>query len=182
MLDAAAYKEFQRSLLEQKGSRKQILFLHAVQDKESFLEYMDDIPKEDASKGYPIPTWKFTGREFKNPPACTEEKIYDHWVNLTPAVSSLPGFWAQTALDLVRVDSIAPITHLAGPMEGNGREQIQKALTTKCSVAADACVRQILRRMSGIFSSRGNRSVFSDCRLARAWWRERACATCCMPS
>ena len=173
MLNAAAYNEFQRSLLERKGGNKQISFLRAVQNKESFLELMDAIPKDETSSSSPVPTWKFTSKEFKNLPACTEEKVYDHWINLNPSVASRPGFWAQTVIDLARTDSIAPATHLAGPVEGCGHKQIEEALITQDSLAADACVRRILRRMSGISDVRGNRSVFSDCTLARAWWRER---------
>ena len=173
MLNAAAYNEFQRSLLERKGGNKQISFLRAVQNKESFLKLMDAIPKDETSNSCLVPMWKFTSKEFKNLPACTEEKIYNHWINLSPSVASRPGFWAQTVTDLARADSIVPATHLAGPVEGCGQKQIEEALINQDSVATDACVRRILRRMSGIFYARGNRSVFSDCTLARAWWRER---------
>ena len=40
----------------------------------------------------------------------------------------------------------------------------------------DDCTRTILRRMSGLPSARGNRSVFVNPSFARAWWRERLVA------
>ena len=37
----------------------------------------------------------------------------------------------------------------------------------------DGCVRTVLRRLGGLPEVRGNRSVYVNCPLARAWWRER---------
>ena len=171
ILNAAKYNEFQRSVIERKGGRNQVTFLRAMQKKESFLAYMDMIPTE-GSQSYPTPNWKFTEREFRNPPVCTEEKIYDHWKDLSPAVASCPGFWAQATIDLVREGCIQQ-TNLSGKSKAPGDRQIDNALQEMCVLSIDSCVRDILRRMSGIQYARGNRSVFSDCTLARAWWRER---------
>ena len=40
----------------------------------------------------------------------------------------------------------------------------------------DKCVRTVLRRLGGLPEARGNRSVYVNCPLARAWWRERLVA------
>ena len=40
----------------------------------------------------------------------------------------------------------------------------------------DGCVRTVLRRLGGLPEARGNRSVYVNCPLARAWWRERLVA------
>ena len=174
MPGAAEYGDFQRTLLKEKGSKEQVRFLQSALEREAFLERMAEVPRE-GSKIYPVPDWKFTDREFKDPPYCTEAEIYDHWRELSPFVASRPSFWAQATIDLVRSECIKPI-YLAGNLRANGECPIGNALKDKTDEhrkSIDDCVRTILRRMSGIQFVRGNRSVFSDCTLARAWWRER---------
>ena len=60
-----------------------------------------------------------------------------------------------------------------------GAQRIDAALNASEGQAAsllDGCVRNVLRRLGGLPEARGNRSVYVNCPLARAWWRERLVA------
>ena len=176
MPDAAEYSNFQRHLIEHKGNRAQRQFLHNVLDTKQFLTQMDGLPKE-GSRLYPMLNHKFTEKEFQNPPPSTEEKIYDHWAELSPFIASRPNFWAQATTDLVSTECIHS-SFLAGDQRTTrmtGEQRVRNALSDKAeegTKAVDDCVRSVLRRMSGVHM-RGKRSIFANCILARAWWRER---------
>ena len=61
----------------------------------------------------------------------------------------------------------------------SGAQRIDAALNVTGDEATsllDKCVRTILRRLGGLPEARGNRSVYVNCPLARAWWRERLVA------
>ena len=60
-----------------------------------------------------------------------------------------------------------------------GAQRIDAALGATGDAAMsmlDGCVRTVLRRLGGLPEARGNRSVYVNCPLARAWWRERLVA------
>ena len=62
-----------------------------------------------------------------------------------------------------------------------GAQRIDAALNASTGRGGDAslldrCVRTVLRRLGGLPEARGNRSVYVNCPLARAWWRERLVA------
>ena len=62
-----------------------------------------------------------------------------------------------------------------GPTK-TGAQRIDLALSNQDPKLVDGCVRTVIRRMSGLPEARGNRSVYVNCPLARAWWRERLVA------
>ena len=177
MPDATEYSVFQHHLLENKGGDAQENFLRNISKGPPFLAQVDGLSKK-GSKSYPAPDWEhaFTYREFINPPPCTEAQIYEHWKELSPFVASRPSFWAQATTDVARAGYIHP-NFLAGVRGVPGEQRIARILSAQPSKerdnAIDACVRDVLRRMSGIQRDRGNRSIFVNCILARAWWRER---------
>ena len=66
-----------------------------------------------------------------------------------------------------------------GGGSATGAQRIDAALSAsgdEAVSAVDGCVRTVLRRLSGLPEARGNRSVYVNCPLARAWWRERLVA------
>ena len=172
MLDAAEYSRFQKNLIKEKGNQTQKDFLNNLRAGQPFLDQIDAIPKIGSEK-HPVPSWKMaTEKQFAGPPADDEAKIFDHWADLTPSTASQSNFWAQATIDMIRAGCIAPM-YLVG--EGKLTEALRgvKKEQQENEQQIDRCVRTALRRMSGLQHVRANRSVFSDCTLARAWWRER---------
>ena len=181
-LDSQRYSEFRAALLRDKGDTEQRKFLNAVRDRNEFLELMDRIPTI-GTRTVPILPTRLTEDEFQNPPASAEERLYQEWKNLTPAIASSPAFWASVTLDHIRSHDqnrqpIIDASYLAGnDLAGQSSlERIDRALKAtgdKASKQIDDCVRTIFRQLGGLPQARGNKSVYVDCPLARAWWRER---------
>ena len=85
-------------------------------------------------------------------------------------------FWAAVTLRHVvrgRIDS----SYLAGDGSSKtgstGAQRIDYVLAKADPKPIDNCVRTVMRNLSGLPEARGNRSVYVDCPLARAWWRQR---------
>lgn len=106
-----------------------------------------------------------TAGEYVNPPLQLEMELGEAWsearegvVPVTPRLASQPAFWL-----LCHIEWIAQRRFGAGNL-------------AECFMAApnrpdaEGRTRNFLRRTGGIFV-RGKTSVFSDCTLARAWWR-----------
>ena len=107
---------------------------------------------------------KLTPSEYQQPPLELEEELGRAWqVKIPPRVASMPHFWLLCHIrwiEACRLGDDGPKlsqAFLAGQRRGDIRERE---------------TRNFLRRTGGIFV-RGNVSVFSDCPLARAWWRYR---------
>ena len=170
------YTRLRRSLLKERGSDRQREFLENVRDTPEFVDFMSVLPTvgtaEMALAPYPM-----TESEFKDPPADTEQALYASWSALTPAIACRSTFWANLTLEHIRNGRLES-TYLAangGNLPG-GAERIDFALrdeTAQAPQRLDSCVRAVLRRLGGLPEIRGNRSVYVDCPLARAWWRER---------
>ncbi len=118
--------------------------------------------------------------EFGNPPSDTERRLFEAWGGLTPRVACRTAFWARVTyrhIENGRIES----SFLAANGGGNvsGVQRIDEALSStgeKATLELDRCVRTVLRRLGGLPEARGNRSVYVNCPLARAWWRERLVA------
>ena len=116
--------------------------------------------------GAPVfPRAAITAGEYVNPPLQLETELGEAWsaasdgvAPVTPRLASRPAFWL-----LCHIEWIAQ--HRFGA--GNLAECFMAAPNRP---GAEGRTRNFLRRTGGIFV-RGKTSVFSDCTLARAWWR-----------
>ena len=178
-LDDSAYTRRRLDLLRTKGSDRQREFLRLVRDSDDFVQVFAEVPLR-GSTSVELSPYPLTESEYKDPPSDTEEDLYASWSALTPAVACRCAFWAKVTLDHIREGRIqsAYLAANGGALPG-GAERIDAVLQDKTSEAPrriDSCVRTVLRRLGGLPEVRGNRSVYVDCPLARAWWRERIIA------
>ena len=171
-----SYTQLRKSLLKNKGSERQRAFLQRVRSGVEFVDQFDAVPTVGTVEAELAPD-PMTESEFKDPPADTEQTLYKAWADLTPAIACRSTFWAKTTVEHIRSGRIQSVYLAAngGNLPG-GAERIDFVLqdvTGKAPQRIDSCVRTVLRRLGGLPEVRGNRSVYVDCPLARAWWRER---------
>ena len=180
--DESAYARLRRSLISKsaRGSDVQRRFLEAVRDASAFLAYLHDrVPIVQGDELDPLAD-RMSEAEFGNPPSDTEWRLFEGWRELTPRVACRPAFWARVTQRHIEDDRIES-SFLAANRGGtvSGLQRIDAALSASGAGAAkmlDGCVRTVLRRLGGLPEARGNRSVYVNCPLARAWWRERLVA------
>ncbi len=118
--------------------------------------------------------------EFGNPPSDTERRLFEAWRGLTPRIACRTAFWGRVTFRHIEEGQIES-SFLAANGGGNvtGAQRIDAALNAigeEATRLLDGCVRTVLRRLGGLPEARGNRSVYVNCPLARAWWRERLVA------
>ncbi len=174
-LDAAAYAKLRKDLLDVKGSQNQQRFLRAVRRNDEFLAYLAaEVPTQIGNAQVPSFQEPLSEQMYKDPPADIEQEMYGTWRALTPHVACRNTFWAAVTYQHIK-DGCIQASYLAanGTPAGTGAERIDLALARSEPKSIDACVRAVIRRMSGLPGVRGNRSVYVNCPLARAWWRER---------
>ena len=175
--DDAGYSRFRRKLLRTRGGTEQRDLLSALRDDAEFLHAVQSEVITQGSEDPALYPEALTESEFKQPPATTEAGLYRAWANLTPRIACRTTFWANLTCRHIETGRIHA-TYLAangGPGDG-GAERIDRVLLEKGDSAAnqiDRCVRTVFRRLGGLPEARGNKSVYVDCPLARAWWRER---------
>ena len=177
-LEDSKYTKLRRSLIRKpaKGSAVQREFLMAARETGKFLEYVKDrVGVTDGAELEPLAE-QMSEAEFGNPPSDTERRLFDAWSGLTPRVACRTTFWGRVTLRHIEEGRIES-SYLAANGGGNvtGAQQIDAALGADAK-RLDACVRNVLRRLGGLPEARGNRSVYVNCPLARAWWRERLVA------
>ena len=178
---AGAYTKLTASrgrLLGEKGGGFQHRFLSAVKSPDSFIEFMDDEVPPNPGESVAIFKQPLTEQSFKEMTADQEEAAFAAWSNVPPRVTCRVAFWAEVTIQHIKAGIIQEAFWLAanGGRNESGEERIDRALQTEGADGAklmDDCVRTILRRMSGLPSARGNRSVFVNPSFGRAWWRER---------
>ena len=124
----------------------------------SYLRNVLGLGSGDEIKALLFPREQITSSEFDNPPAELEEELGTAWQDLPPRLASQPLFWL--------------LCHVAWIEEGRFGEtgHLLRAALTGGKRSLEARTRNFLRCTGGIFL-RGNVSVLSDCRMARAWWR-----------
>ncbi len=175
-LSDSAYAAFRKDLLRVKGGGRQREFLGIVRDTSAFLDHVSAIETEGSVDAV-LAREPMTESEYKDPPSDTEQALYAAWDALTPAVACRSTFWAHLTIEHIRADRIrSPYLAANGGNLSGGAERIDLALSGARGQGPkqiDDCVRTVLRRLGGLREVRGNRSVFVDCPLARAWWRER---------
>lgn len=181
-LDDAGYARLRRSLIRKsaKGSDVQGEFLDATRDTNRFIAYIRDaLDIQDGVELEPLAD-RMSEAEFGNPPSDTERRMFDAWRELTPRIACRVAFWGRVTFRHIEQGRIES-SFLAGNGGGTvtGAQRIDAALNAEGESSAklmDACVRTVLRRLGGLPEVRGNRSVYVNCPLARAWWRERLVA------
>lgn len=180
--DDVGYTKLRRSLIRKsaRGSVTQREFLTAVRDSDNFIAYINDAVAVQEGKELEPLADRMSEAEFGNPPSDTEQRLFELWNELTPRVACRTSFWAHVTcrhIEERRIES----SFLAANGGGNvsGAQRIDAALSAtgeKATPQLDQCVRAVLRRLGGLPEARGNRSVYVNCPLARAWWRERLVA------
>ena len=180
-LDDRGYARLRRSLIRKsaKGSDLQREFLEATRDTTRFIAYIENAL--DTQDGIELELAdRMSEAEFGNPPSDTERRMFDAWRELTPRIACRVAFWGRVTFRHIQ-DGRIESSFLAGNGGGTvtGAQRIDAALNAEGEASAklmDACVRTVLRRLGGLPEVRGNRSVYVNCPLARAWWRERLVA------
>ena len=187
--DDVTYSKFRRSLIARasKGSKLQRMFLEKVRETSTFLEFIrSQVAFTDGIDLSPLAD-QMSEFEFKDPPSDTEQRLFSNWHTLTPRIACRTTFWARVTFRHIEEGRLESF-YLAGS-GGNlngGLERIDAVLSSEdgnASELIDRCVRTVLRRLGGLPEARGNRTVYVNCPLSRAWWRERlvAEATQCSP-
>lgn len=127
-----------------------------------YLRVQLDLEGDQRLEAPPFPRRELTPSEYKDPPVELEKELGAAWkdeLEHRAALASSPLFWL--------------LCHIIWIEEGRlGRDglALEEALLAGTD-AREARIRNFLRRTGGLPHVRGNTSVFSDCPLARAWWR-----------
>ncbi len=120
----------------------------------------------------PMPRIRLTVAEYRDPPIELEEEIGRAWRGRVRAeVAAQPLFWM-----------LCHIAWIENGCLGASGFELEQALLLGGKRGPELRTRTFLRRTGGLAVVRGNVSVYSDCPLARAWWRyelarQVACAT-----
>ena len=176
-VNAENYRRLQLDLARkgEQGSEEQIEFLKAAGDTESFLTFLQErgVCLSDENSGIEIFDRLLTEQSFREMPARDEAALYDGWSHVPPRIACRQPFWAHVTLHHLRCEKLRQPTWLAlnGQLRESGAVRVHHALKTGNAAEIDACTRTILRRVAGLRTVRGSRSLFSDAPFARAWWR-----------
>ena len=183
-LDPDEYSAFQKRMLRSKGGEEQRAFLAALQDNDTFVKFIEG--KVETNDGRALPTFDGapirSDSTFKELTPDQEASVYTLWQDVPPRTACRFSFWASVTLEHIRSGAVREATYLAanGGITESGEERIDIALRKhggdEGNKAVDDCVRTAFRRMSGLPSARGTRSVFVNPTFGRAWWRERVVA------
>ena len=177
-LESVEYAKLRRSLIRKsaKGADIQRKFLEAAQDTDEFLAYFKTVKVQEGDDLEPLAD-QMSEAEFVNPPSDTERRLFEGWRELTPRIACRTQFWARVTLRHIeegRIESSFLAARDGGHMTGKQRIDLALGKSGQESTGLlDDCVRSVLRRFGGLPEARGNRSVYVNCPLARAWWRER---------
>ena len=176
------YTRLRRSLIRKsaKGSDAQREFLNAVRETKRFLAYVGNrVGVQEGDELEPLAD-RMSESEFGNPPPDTERRLFEAWRGLTPRIACRTAFWGRVTLRHIeegRIESSFLAADGGGHLNGAQRiDAALKATTHEAAALVDRCLRTVFRRWSGLPEARGNRSVYVNCPLARAWWRERLVA------
>ena len=180
--DNGDYTRLRRSLIREsaKGSAAQREFLAVARESAKFLAYIKDaVGVQEGVELHPLAE-QMSEAEFGNPPSDTERRLFEAWGELTPRIACRTAFWGRVTYRHIEEGKIES-AFLAANGSGNvsGAQRIDAALNAtgdKATLLLDKCVRAVLRRFGGLPEARGNKSVYVNCPLARAWWRERLVA------
>ncbi len=175
--DGAAYTRFRKDVLSEKGTTRQREFLEATLDNDRFVTLLTDRGLIAEGNRVPLYEEELSEQVYREPPPDVEEGLYRIWREFAPRFACSPTFWAAVTLQHIEGGRILS-SYLAvnGSASATGAQRIDRALAGDEPKPVDDCVRSVIRHMSGLPEARGNKSVYVDCPLSRAWWRERLVA------
>ena len=110
----------------------------------------------------PFPRRALTPNEYREPPLPLEREIGEDFkssMSSQRAQASSPLFWFLCHIVWIEQGRLGSNGHALKEALLGGRKK------------REARIRNFLRRTGGLAHVRGNISVFSDCPIARAWWR-----------
>ena len=183
--DENAYNRMVRKLRDDEDSQRE--FLESLKTKGKFIEWINNKAKLHAEKTensvkLELLENELLESEYNDTPYDTEKNIYDKWKHLTPIMAIRRPFWAWLTYQHIRNDIIKPhflLSFKEQNSDNNIEEKIDNLLSKDKKDEMKQEVIVSLRKLGGIREVRGNRSIYADCRLARAWWRgymtERVC-------
>ena len=158
--DTKAFRQLQERFAEAAMAR----------NGKDFIGWFDKLPRNPGPE-VNLLDQPMTEAELFDPPANTEQRIYEKLGNLGTRYAASPYFWASYHLEMIKRGLILPSYFAMEKTSETGRARLESSLSTKQQKPLDDAVRNILRRWSGLPHVRGNASIFLDCRTARAWWR-----------
>lgn len=176
-LNRASYEAFQKKLLPKTAeifTDVQFEFLNSLDEGgETFCQLFLDLGVEEGEE-LPVPPHKLNVADALEVPWSTEEELFSTWRKLTPCQAALPEFWARATIELIRSDKIEHL-YLAKKANGvDGRTRIRQILKQAPNKTKREEIRSlisdVLRRIGGIYT-RGKRTSYIDCPLAKSWWR-----------
>lgn len=168
--DESNYSNFRKNLIKEKGNDVQKNFLKITRDTPTFINFMKSELGISKGSEFPIYEGKLTENEFKELPTEIETCMFQLWKDLTPETACRSSFWAYVTfkhIEAGKIDSCYLATN-GGNLSG-GKCRIDTVLAEDSKI--DQVIRTILRYLGGLPEARGNRSVYSNCSFARAWWR-----------
>ena len=168
----SSYTALRKSLLRSKGSDEQRKFLNVLRSSDDYSVWMKGRVDIVSGEKLPILEESLTESEFKEPPRSTEQQLFEFWKSISPANACRVTFWGFMTLRHIEESRIESsfLAASSGSLP-SGLERLDRVLKTGSEKEIDDTVRTALRRMSGLPEARGNRSVYVNCPLARAWWR-----------
>ena len=176
--DDASFSRFRKRLLRNPGSEAQRRLLRAAHTDREFTELIrSEVYATEVQDEAALCSERLTESEYKQPPLSTERQLYDTWSNLAPRIACRTTFWAHLTCrhiehGLIQAEYLAS-NGGSGPAGAVRIDQALHSADVNADTAVDRCVRSLFRRLGGLPEARGNKSVYVDCPLARAWWRER---------
>lgn len=176
----ASYTALRKRLLRSKGSEDQQEFLTILRSSSNFSDWLREQVSIEQGESLPMLEEPLTEAEFQEPPKSTEKQIFDTWKPIVPADACRVTFWGLMTLRHIE-SGIIQSSFLAvnGGSSPTGLERIDRVLKEGNEKDLDNVVRRALRLMSGLPEARGNRSVYVNCPLARAWWRRHLADEIC---
>lgn len=160
------FSEWQKRLVKSADEEKEPLqqeFIDAIHGGPLTLaSYLRKELQLDSLPAIPSLHRKLTANEAFTPPAPVEIELWKHWEHLDkrlicPRDASLPIFWYAAYITWIE--------------EGWLNEDLHATLISNTTKSLDSQTRTALRNLGGLPEVRGRVSVFSDCPLARVWWR-----------
>ena len=176
----SSYTALRKRLLRAKGSGEQREFLNVLRSSDQLPTWVKEQVGIVSGKKLPILEESLTEAEFKEPPRSTEQQLFEFWKSISPAIACRVTFWGFMTLRHMEEGRIeSSFLAASSGSSPSGLERLDRVLNAGDEKEIDATVRTGLRRMSGLPEARGNRSVYVNCPLARAWWRRYLAGEVC---
>lgn len=160
------FSEWQKRLVKSADEEKEALqqeFIDAIEGgPRTLTSYLRKELQFDSLPKIPSLHRELTANEAFTPPAPVEIELWEHLEHvgrqlIRPHNASLPIFWYAAYITWIE--------------EGWLNEDLHATLISSTTKSLDSQTRTALRNLGGLPEARGRVSVFSDCPLARVWWR-----------